>query len=108
MKKTTNTPKTKKSTAKKRQKFNALGAVYFPVAKTRSMKVETPDSMAAEMAMAHAELTAYLQANFGDMSVEEYVRRKLAYPTMQALENALFAEQIDGVALAIYNIEAKK
>lgn len=108
MNKTTNTPKTTKRTAKKRQKFNALGAVYFPVAKTRSMKVETPDSMAAEMAMAHAELTAYLQANFGDMSVEEYVRRKLAYPTMQALENALFAEQIDGVALAIYNIEAKK
>lgn len=111
MKKTAKNPETKaKKAALKRKKavLGDLGAAYQPAAKTRSMKVETPDSMAAETLIAQGELREYLDANFGpDMSVEEYVRRKLAYPTMEQLENALFAEQIDGVALAIYNIEAK-
>lgn len=93
---------------RKKKRLGELGAAYLPAAKTRSMKVETPDSMAAESLIAQEELRAYLEANFGpSMTVEEYVRRKLAYPTMQQLEDALFAEQIDGVALAIYNIEAK-
>jgi hypothetical protein len=97
--------KTKK--ARKTTKKSQLGAAYFPAAGTRSMKVETPDSMAVETLAAQDELRKYLAANFGSMTVEEYVRRKLAYPTMKILEDALFAEQIDGVAFAIYNIEAK-
>ena len=102
------TKSAKKPVKRKKNVLGELGAAYLPAAKTRSMKVETPDSMAAETLMAQTELRAYLAANFGSsMSVEEYVRRKLAYPTMQDLENSLFAEQIDGVALAIYNIEAK-
>ena len=103
--------KNQKITPQSRRKavLGDIGAAYLPAAGTRSMKVETPDSMAAETLIAQAELKQYLLANFGkQMSVEEYVRRKLAYPTLEILESFLFAEQIDGVALAIYNIEAKR
>lgn len=86
-----------------RRKINleGLGMAYTPKSKAKSLKVDTPDSMGYEINKALQDL----QNDIGD--VDEYVRSALRYKTKEQLYDALFAEQIDVVALNIYNIEKK-
>ncbi len=77
-----------------------LGAVYNPQSKAKSLDTHVPDSMADET---HAVLKRVEQEVGGD--IDNFVRDRLNYPTKDALYHALSAEQIDAVALAIYNIE---
>jgi hypothetical protein len=92
-----------KSTQQKNKKSirKGLGDTYRPSSKGNSLMVETPDSMTFEI---HQALER-LENEVGD--VDKYVMRKLAYKSMAELTKSLSAEQIDAVALAIYNIEAK-
>jgi superfamily II DNA or RNA helicase len=61
-----------------------------------------PDSMGYET---HAALKRIKEAVGGD--IDEYVRERLNYKTKIELCKALSAEQIDAVAMAIYNIEER-
>ena len=79
-----------------------LEGPYFPQSSARSLEVEVPDSMDYEIHQA----TARIAQEVGD--IDEYVRAKLHYPSKEALHKALAAEQIDTVAMAIYNMEAKQ
>ena len=81
---------------------NRLGAPYFPATDScNKMDVEVPDSMDFET---HSALDKMKEAIGGD--VVGFVAKKLGYSDIE-LCKSLFAEQIDGVALAIYNIEKK-
>lgn len=80
----------------------ALGMKYPVLSQGQSLDVDTPDSMAFEINQALQNLK---QAIGGD--VDAFVQGRLKYLTKAALYKALSAEQIDAVALAIYNIEAK-
>lgn len=86
-----------------RRKINleGLGMPYTPKSKSTSLKIDTPDSMGYETNQALQDL----QDEIGD--VDEYVRLALRYDTKEQLYKALFAEQIDVVALNIYNIEKR-
>ena len=77
-----------------------LGLVYSPQSKARSLDTHVPDSMADET---HAVLKRVEGEVGGD--IDDFVRDRLNYPTKQALYDVLSAEQVDAVALAIYNIE---
>lgn len=77
-----------------------LGLVYSPQSKARSLDTQVPDSMADET---HAVLKRVEAEVGGD--IDDFVRDRLNYPTKQALYDVLSAEQVDAVALAIYNIE---
>ncbi len=77
-----------------------LGAVYQPQSKAKGLDTHVPDSMADET---HAVLKRVEQEVGGDM--DNFVRDRLHYPSKEMLYKALSAEQIDAVALAIYNIE---
>lgn len=77
-----------------------LGAVYQAQSKSKSLETHVPDSMADET---HAVLKRVEKEVGGDM--DNFVRDRLGYPTKEAMFNALSAEQVDAVALAIYNIE---
>lgn len=85
----------------KKTKDLGLGDVYRPASKGKSLMVDTPDSMTYEI---HAALQKLVDA-VGDIDV--YVKQKLKYSSIDTLQNSLSAEQIDAVALAIYNIEYK-
>lgn len=81
---------------------DGLGMVYTPISNNKfSLKVDTPDSMGYEV---HRALEI-LKQRIG--SVDEYVMQKLKYKTLNELHSSLAAEQVDAVALAIYNIEQK-
>jgi predicted RNA methylase len=77
-----------------------LGAVYQSQSKSKSLETHVPDSMADET---HAVLKRVEKEVGGD--IDNFVRDRLGYPTKETLFNALSAEQVDAVALAIYNIE---
>ncbi len=77
-----------------------LGAVYNPQSKAKSLDTQVPDSMSDET---HAVLKKVEVEVGGD--IDDFVRHRLNFPTKEALYNALSAEQVDAVALAIYNIE---
>jgi predicted RNA methylase len=77
-----------------------LGAIYNPQSKAKGLDTQVPDSMADET---HAVLKRVEGEVGGDM--DEFVRHRLNYPTKDALYASLSAEQVDAVALAIYNIE---
>ncbi|WP_337045335.1 strawberry notch-like NTP hydrolase domain-containing protein [Emticicia sp. 17c] len=79
-----------------------LGDLYRPSSRAKSLGVDTPDSMSYEI---HQSLERLKKA-VGN--VDDFVQARLKYPSMKALSDALSAEQIDAVALAIYNIEAKR
>lgn len=75
---------------------------YEPYSKGKTMNVKIPSSMAQEM---HDAMNA-LKNEVGD--IDDYVQKKLAYKSKKALHDAFGAEQIDGVAMAIKQIESGK
>lgn len=80
-----------------------LGMPYMPAsANSNSLKVDVPDSMGYET---HAALHMIKEELGGD--VDEFVRQRLAYSSKEQLSASLSAEQIDAVAMAIYNIEVR-
>lgn len=83
--------------------FDELGMPYTP-ASDSCVVLDTvvPDSMGYET---HGALDRIKEAVGGDM--DEYVRKKLNYKTKTELCKALSAEQIDAVAMAVYNIEER-
>jgi hypothetical protein len=89
--------------AKKMGMTTELGMPYIPASEAcNSLEVDVPDSMAFEM---HEALKRVRFAVGG--SINDFVTDRLGYRSNIELCKALAAEQIDGVALAIYNIEAK-
>ncbi|WP_162944815.1 JAB domain-containing protein [Flavisolibacter nicotianae] len=80
-----------------------LGAPYEPASEACVvLNTQVPDSMAFETRQ--AILTIKREVG-GD--IDNFVRHRLKYPTKTALCKVLSAEQIDAVAMAIYNIEAR-
>lgn len=78
-----------------------LGSPYIPASKgCFVLNINVPDAMAYETQHALEKIKRDVG---GDMA--EYVRKKLKYEKKIDLCNALAAEQIDAVAMAIYNIE---
>mgnify|MGYP006204558523 CR=1 FL=1 len=93
----------------KKKKVEGLGEMYRPASKMKSLSVETPDSMFFEGQIALSKLKEYLRNEYGDeMTVDEYVKMHLRYKSLDELSNALAAEQVDSVALAIYQVEKGK
>lgn len=89
-----------KKKKKTNQIKNNLNGPYDPVAVSCfSLKVNVPDSMDTEVRKSQEILKA-----LGD--IVEFVRRELNYKSKDALCEALAAEQIDAVAMAI--LKAKK
>lgn len=81
----------------------SLGAPYLPASEACVvLDTQVPDSMAFETQSAVDRIR---QAVGGDM--DNFVRHRLGYATKVDLCRALAAEQIDAVAMAIYNIEAR-
>lgn len=82
---------------------DTLEAPYEPASESCIvLNTQVPDSMAFETKTA---ITSIKEEVGGD--IDNFVRHRLKYPTKIALCKALSAEQIDAVAMAIYNIEAR-
>jgi hypothetical protein len=80
-----------------------LGAPYMPASESCVvLHTQVPDSMAFETQSAVAQIKEEVG---GD--IDNFVRHRLKFPTHASLCKALSAEQIDAVAMAIYNIEAR-
>lgn len=80
-----------------------LGAPYEPASEACIvLNTQVPDSMAFETRKAILDIKAEVG---GD--IDNFVRHRLKYPNKAALCKVLSAEQIDAVAMAIYNIEAR-
>lgn len=80
-----------------------LGAPYEPASQACVvLNTQVPDSMAFETSQA---VSLVKREVGGDM--DNFVRHRLKYPSRSALCKVLSAEQIDAVAMAIYNIEAR-
>jgi predicted RNA methylase len=80
-----------------------LGAPYEPSSQACIvLNTHVPDSMAFETFQAVRLIRTEVG---GDM--DNFVRDRLRYPTKAALCKVLSAEQIDAVAMAIYNIEGR-
>lgn len=80
-----------------------LGAPYIPASEACVvLNTQVPDSMAFET---HTAIQQIKQEVGGD--IDNFVKHRLRYPTKTALCRVLSAEQIDAVAMAIYNIEAR-
>ncbi|MBK7763659.1 MAG: strawberry notch family protein [Bacteroidetes bacterium] len=89
--------------------FNLLGEIgelgmpYKPASRSCVvLDTQVPDSMGFET---HSALEKIRQEIGGD--VDAFVRHRLGYRSHTELCKALSAEQIDAVAVAIYNIEAR-
>ncbi|MFZ5552502.1 MAG: strawberry notch C-terminal domain-containing protein [Bacteroidota bacterium] len=79
-----------------------LGAPYQPAsASCVVLNTQVPDSMSFEIQSALERIKKEVG---GD--IDAFVRHRLGYPSKVELCKALSAEQIDAVAMAIYNIEA--
>ena len=82
---------------------NGLGAPYLPASESCViLNTQVPDSMSFETQSA---IELIKQEVGGD--IDNFVRHRLQFPNRAALCKALSAEQIDAVAMAIYNIEAR-
>lgn len=82
---------------------NDLGAPYEPASESCVvLNTQVPDSMAFETRQAILQIK---QEVGGD--IDNFVRHRLKYRTKAELCKVLSAEQIDAVAMAIYNIEAR-
>ena len=83
---------------------DGLGAPYMP-ASDSCVVLDTvvPDSMEYET---HSAVKRIKEAVGND--IDEFVRQRLKYRSQVELCKALSAEQIDAVAMAIYNIEVRK
>lgn len=80
-----------------------LGIPYIPASDSCTiLDTVVPDSMGYET---HSAIFKIKEEVGGD--IDEYVRKKLNYKSKIELCKALSAEQIDAVALAIYNIEER-
>lgn len=80
-----------------------LGAPYEPASEACIvLNTQVPDSMAFETRQAILSIKGEVG---GD--IDNFVRHRLKYPNKAALCKVLSAEQIDAVAMAIYNIEAR-
>jgi hypothetical protein len=73
---------------------------YKPLSKAPVLETVLPESMAYETATALARLHEYCG---GD--VDTWVQRELMYPDVPTMWSHFAAEQIDGIGLAIMNIE---
>lgn len=82
-----------------KKKSRGIGESYQPASKISNLNVDVPDSMASEMRYA----LSMLVNEVGD--VDLFVCNKLKYKNKEELSQALSAEQVDAVALGIYNIE---
>jgi hypothetical protein len=83
--------------------LGTLDAPYQPVSQACTvLNTQVPDSMAYET---HTALQKVKEEVGGD--IDNFVRHRLKYPSKTALCKVLSAEQIDAVAMAIYNMEAK-
>ena len=83
--------------------IEGLGAPYEPASEACIvLNTQVPDSMAFETRKAILDIKAEVG---GD--IDNFVRHRLKYPSKAALCKVLSAEQIDAVAMAIYNIEAR-
>ncbi|MBK6937002.1 MAG: hypothetical protein IPH18_09085 [Chitinophagaceae bacterium] len=81
----------------------ALGAPYEPASESCVvLNTQVPDSMAFETRQAVLSIKAEVG---GD--IDNFVRHRLKYSNKASLCKVLSAEQIDAVAMAIYNIEAR-
>ncbi|MBR6310027.1 MAG: strawberry notch C-terminal domain-containing protein [Paludibacteraceae bacterium] len=78
-----------------------LGMAYRPASEIRKLDTQVPDSMGDDT---HAALAKLKKAVGGD--VTDFVCERLQW-SREDIENRLFAEQVDSVALAIYNMEAR-
>lgn len=84
-----------------------LGAPYIPSSEAPRLNVEVPDKMNYET----HEILDIISKEVG--GVDQYVMKKLGYPSLTAMYSkvedgrGLSAEQIDAIAMAIYNIESK-
>lgn len=82
---------------------SGLGAPYMPASESCIvLNTQVPDSMAFETQSAIAQIKEEVG---GD--IDNFVRHRLQFPTRTSLCKSLSAEQIDAVAMAIYNIEAR-
>ncbi len=83
---------------------NGLGAPYLP-ASDSCVVLDTvvPDSMDYETHSAVKRIKEAVGNN-----IDEFVRQRLKFRSQVELCKALSAEQIDAVAMAIYNIEVRK
>jgi hypothetical protein len=80
-----------------------LGMPYTPASNACVvLNTQVPDSMGFET---HAALSKIKSEVGGNM--DNFVRHRLGYGSHKDLCHALSAEQIDAVAMAIYNIEAR-
>jgi hypothetical protein len=80
-----------------------LGSPYIPSSNACVvLNTQVPDSMSFETQAALARIKSEVGGN-----MDNFVRHRLGYGTHADLCNALSAEQIDAVAMAIYNIEAR-
>lgn len=77
-----------------------LGIAYMPASDVRRLNTQTPDSMGYDIHEALKKLTEAVGGN-----VTDYVCERLQWSRAE-IEERLFAEQVDAVALAIYNHEA--
>lgn len=83
---------------------DGLGAPYLPASDSCViLDTVVPDSMDYET---HSAVKRIKEA-VGD-NIDEFVRQRLKYRSQVELCKALSAEQIDAVAMAIYNIEVRK
>lgn len=83
--------------------IDGLGAPYEPASESCVvLNTQVPDSMAFETRQAVLSIKEEVG---GD--IDNFVRHRLKYPNKAALCKVLSAEQIDAVAMAIYNIEAR-
>ena len=99
-----------KSAPKKRRRRDTLAGPYLPISEGlytlspagNEWPVVVPDSMDSET---NSALHKLRDALGGDVS--QFVQQRLGYRTHEAMAAALVAEQVDAVALAIYNIEVR-
>ncbi len=83
--------------------FDELGMPYTPASSSCVvLNTVVPDSMGYET---HSALQRIKEAVGGD--IDEYVRVKLNYKSKVDLCKALSAEQIDAVAMSVYNTEER-
>jgi predicted RNA methylase len=83
---------------------NGLGAPYMPASESCVvLDTVVPDSMDYET---HGAVKRIKEAVGGD--IDAFVRQRLKYRSSVELCKSLSAEQIDAVAMAIYNIEVRK
>jgi hypothetical protein len=82
---------------------SGISGAYIPAAEypVKSLETVVPDSMDYEIHSA----VANLKEDVG--SINEYVKQKLKIDTDEELAKFLSGEQVDAVAMAIYNIEEK-